>query len=325
MYDTELTFAIEVVAEACAIARQVQGRIAASGDAVTKADRSPVTIADLAIQAVVSSRLEQRFPGDGLLAEEDPSSLDSDPAVAAQVLGLARQWLPGLSPQGLRSSLARGHDVAIPRRHWVLDPVDGTKGFLRGDQYAVALALVDRDRVMVGALGCPNLAPVDGSGESGFLFSAAAGRGATERRLGATTIRPISVDDIADPAGAVFCESVEAAHASHSEQAQIAHRLGITRPPVRIDSQCKYAVVARGEASIYLRLPRRKDYREKVWDHAAGAIVIEEAGGRVSDLDGRPLELSGGQYLARSHGIVATNGRLHDEVLRACREVLGLD
>ena len=93
---------------------------------------------------------------------------------------------------------------------------------------------------------------------------------------------------------AVFCESVEAAHAAHSVQAGIASRLGITAPSFRIDSQCKYAVVARGEASIYLRLPRDTSYREKVWDHAAGALVLEEAGGRVSDLDGRPLDFSRG-------------------------------
>jgi 3'(2'), 5'-bisphosphate nucleotidase len=83
--------------------------------------------------------------------------------------------------------------------------------------------------------------------------------------------------------------------------------------------------VARGDASIYLRLPRDRTYREKVWDHAAGVLVIEEAGGRVSDLDGRPLAFSEGRFLARSHGIVATNGHLHEHVLSACRDILCLD
>jgi 3'(2'), 5'-bisphosphate nucleotidase len=133
------------------------------------------------------------------------------------------------------------------------------------------------------------------------------------------------VDGLDEPSSSRFCESVEAAHAAHSHQARIASRLGITLPPVRIDSQCKYAVVARGGASIYLRLPRDSSYREKVWDHAAGALVIEEAGGRVSDLDDRRLDFSEGRFLARSHGIVATNGVLHARVLEACRSVLGLD
>jgi 3'(2'), 5'-bisphosphate nucleotidase len=89
---------------------------------------------------------------------------------------------------------------------------------------------------------------------------------------------------------------------------------------VRLDGQTKYAVVARGEVSIYLRLPAREDYREKIWDHAAGMIVVEEAGGRVSDAMGKPLDFSWGRYLELNRGIVATNGPIHDRVLRAVRE-----
>jgi 3'(2'), 5'-bisphosphate nucleotidase len=324
MYETERRFALDVVAEACAMARQVQDRIARTGDAVTKADRSPVTVADLAIQVLVSHRLAERFPGDGLLAEEDTTAIDADSGLAAQVLELSRQAVPGLTADAMRRALGRGDHAGGAARHWVLDPVDGTKGFLRGEQFAVALALIEGGLLAAAALGCPKLLPADDSGGEGSIFSAEAGCGATERRLGATGDRPITVDAISDSGRAAFCESVEAAHAAHSVQADIAARLGIHRPPVRIDSQCKYAVVARGEASIYLRLPSRTDYREKVWDHAAGALIIEEAGGRVSDLDGRPLDVSAGRYLARSHGIVATNRRLHEVVLAACREVLGL-
>jgi 3'(2'), 5'-bisphosphate nucleotidase len=324
MYEHERRFAVDVVAEACTLARSVQDQVAAAGDAVTKSDRSPVTVADLAIQVLVSHRLAERFPGDGLLAEEDTAAIDADPALAGRVLELSQQAAPGLTADAMRRALGRGDHSGGVARHWVLDPVDGTKGFLRGEQFAVALALIDGGLLAAGALGCPRLRPCDGSSGEGSIFSAEAGRGATERRLGSATDRPIAVDTISDPSRAAFCESVESAHAAHSVQAEIARRLGIHRPPVRIDSQCKYAVVARGEASIYLRLPSRADYREKVWDHAAGALIIEEAGGRVSDLDGRPLDVSAGRFLARSHGIVATNGYLHEVVLAACREVLGL-
>lgn len=117
----------------------------------------------------------------------------------------------------------------------------------------------------------------------------------------------------------MFCESVVAAHAAHSVQGRIADRLGITADPYRIDSQCKYAVVARGEASIYLRLPRDTSYREKVWDHAAGALIVEEAGGRVTDLNGSPLDFSNGRLLGNHRGIVCTNRAIHDQVLDAAR------
>jgi len=88
---------------------------------------------------------------------------------------------------------------------------------------------------------------------------------------------------------------------------------------LRVDSQAKYAMVARGDAEIYLRLPRG-DYVENIWDHAAGKILVEEAGGTVTDLTGRPLDFSHGPKLSENRGIVATNGRFHDQVIAAIQE-----
>ena len=102
----------------------------------------------------------------------------------------------------------------------------------------------------------------------------------------------------------------------------MAERLGITTEPHRLDSQCKYGAVARGDANIYLRLPTRADYREKIWDHAAGAYVVEQAGGRVTDVDGRPLEFTHGRTLANNRGVIATNGEFHDDVVAAVQAVL---
>ena len=90
-----------------------------------------------------------------------------------------------------------------------------------------------------------------------------------------------------------------------------------------MDSQCKYGAVARGDASIYLRLPTRADYEEKIWDHAAGWMVVTEAGGRVTDVRGEPLDFSIGRTLRNNKGVVATNGRIHDSVISAVRAVLG--
>jgi 3'(2'), 5'-bisphosphate nucleotidase len=322
MHQPELEFAAELVADACRLGRRVQAEVVAGGRSVAKDDRSPVTIADLAIQAVIAHRLAARFPSDALLAEEESETIIREPALADRVLELVRHSVPGLSIDDLVTALDHGRHRSSARC-WVLDPVDGTKGFLRGEQYAVALALVVNGRVEIGLLGCPNLPNDDG--RIGCIFEARRGAGTTVRSPDDSAVSKVSIDDVVDAADAVFCESVEAAHAAHSDQAEIAARLGISRPSVRIDSQCKYAIVARGDASIYLRLPRNRDYREKVWDHAAGSIIIEEAGGRVSDLGGAPLDFSQGRHLGRHHGIVATNGRIHEEVLRACREVLGLD
>jgi len=322
MYETEHAAAATIVAEVCTLTSRVQGEIVAAGDALTKGDRSPVTIADLAAQIVVSRRLGEAFPHDALLAEEDSAALVDEPAMAQRVLDQVRLQIPGITLEDMVAALDRGGHDGGDRRYWVLDPIDGTKGFLRGDQYAVALALVDDGNVVVGALGCPNL-PAPGSRTKGSLFSAVVGGGTLERPIGADRHQPVHVDGITEVSKAVVCESVEAAHAAHSVQAGIARRLGITAAPYRIDSQCKYAVVARGEASIYLRLPRDASYREKVWDHAAGSLVVTEAGGRVSDLDGADLDFSKGRLLGNGRGIVCTNGAIHDRVLEACHAELG--
>ena len=324
MYEAEHQAAQKIVAEVCTLTRRVQDEIVAAGESLTKDDRSPVTIADMAAQIVVSRRLQEVFPSDPLLAEEDSAALTDEPATAQRVHEQALIHFPGITSKEMVDALDRGDHGGDGDRYWVLDPIDGTKGFLRGDQYAVALALVDGGRVVVGALGCPNL-PTPDSPATGWLFSAVRGAGTSGRLLENDEHKDIHVDGISDPSRAVVCESVVAAHAAHSVQGRIAESLGIGSDPYRIDSQCKYAVVARGEASIYLRLPRDTTYREKVWDHAAGSIVVEEAGGRVTDLDGQSLDFSKGRLLGNGRGIVCTNGAIHDQVLAACRTELGID
>jgi len=330
MFEPELELAIATVREACAITSSVQRRIAAAHDAVAKVDRSPVTVADLAAQVVIGERLGAAYPDDPLMAEEDSRPLAAPGAeeISHEVLALARTRLPDLDGAAVAAALDRGrHPGGRRGRFWMLDPVDGTKGFLRGEQYAIALALVRDGEVVAAVLGCPNL-PLDagrGDGPRGCLFAAARGAGATLRAVAGGPPRPISVSTVKDAADAVLLESVEGGHSSHDRAAAIAARLGLHRPPVRLDSQCKYGALARGEASIYLRLPRSEGYREKPWDHAAGALLLEEAGGRVSDLAGRPLDLVSARTMAPESGILATNGAIHDRVLAAARTELGLD
>jgi 3'(2'), 5'-bisphosphate nucleotidase len=141
------------------------------------------------------------------------------------------------------------------------------------------------------------------------------------RSLAGGAPQRINVSGTADPAQARFCESVESGHSSHDHSAQVAELLGITKPGARLDSQAKYGVVARGEADIYLRLPTKADYFEKIWDHAGGVLVVEEAGGKATDVGGRALDFKLGRELRANRGVVVTNGKLHERVLGALREV----
>jgi 3'(2'), 5'-bisphosphate nucleotidase len=168
---------------------------------------------------------------------------------------------------------------------WTLDPIDGTKGFLRGGQYAVVLALVVDSKVQFGIMGCPNLpvSPTDPEGERGCIFVATRGQGAEQVRLlfRFFLVSPFSKRPINNlgPAKAIrhpqtlppmssiaLLESVEAMHSSHSFSTIFSKYLNITAPPLRMDSQAKYSCLARGEGGIYFRSPvKGTGYREKIW------------------------------------------------------------
>lgn len=319
--------AVDAVVAASRVCRTVQQRMVAdAGGTLAKGDKSPVTVADFAAQAIVSHLLEQAAPGIPLVGEEDAAALrePANAALAEKVVASVQAVLPELDRTAIFAAIDRGtYAGGASGRHWVLDPIDGTKGFLRMDQYAVALGLIEDGEVVLGVLGCPNLPAGDAGGETGSIFAAVKGAGAVQRGVDSADEQPISVDPVDDPAAARFCESVEKAHTSQSHSAQVAARLGITAPPHRIDSQCKYAAVARGDAAVYLRLPTRPGYVEKVWDHAAGVAVITEAGGTVTDVDGKPLDFSLGRGLSQNKGVVVSNGRFHDELIAAVKAVLG--
>jgi 3'(2'), 5'-bisphosphate nucleotidase len=318
--DREIQVALSAVREAARLCRAVQADITPA--TLEKKDKSPVTVADFGSQALVCRALREAFPHDPILAEEDAAELrhPDNAETAARVLEHARRLRPAADQSAVLSWIDYGNAAPGSPRFWTLDPIDGTKGFLRGGQYAIALALIVEWQIALAVLGCPNL-PAAAGAAPGSLFSAVRGQGAQTAALDGGAASPIRVSPQSDTSLARFCESVESAHSRQDAAADVAARLGITAPPERMDSQAKYAVVARGGAEIYLRLPTRADYQEKIWDHAAGALVIAEAGGRVTDVAGRPLDFSRGAELSANRGVVATNGPLHDRVLSALAEV----
>lgn len=312
---------------------------------VSKDDASPVTIGDFGAQALIISALKHAFPSDEVVGEEEASTLRSDSALSARIWSLVKE--AKLSDEAAEAELGTIQDEdamlkAIDAgnsaggkkgRFWALDPIDGTKGFLRAGQYAVCLGLIEDGEVKVGVLGCPNL-PVDNNaplsadtegGQRGVLFAGVLGYGAYSAPLGAGGLEhnsPIKMRPVSDLADATFCESVEAGHSSHGDQAEIAKKLGITKESVRMDSQAKYASIARGAGDVYLRLPTRKDYVEKIWDHAAGDLIVREAGGEVTDVTGKRLDFSQGRTLKVNKGVVAAPKAVHGEVLAVVKSVL---
>ena len=368
-WEAELTVALDAVRAASRICRDVQSKIAA--DVFEKEDRSPVTVADFASQAAICRLIGDAFKNELIIGEEESGALrraENGPFLDRVLEELRAIGVEATGEQAC-DWIDRGCEKEYAPRFWTLDPIDGTKGFLRQEQYAVSLALLIDGRIEVALLGCPNLtvdatsctlSHSDGRGQGegsssaaretekqpsprpspgrpgegehqrqhsprtpGAIFYAVRGGGSWVVPLDDPTVAPTAIhcSHLADPVEARFCESVETSHTSTSLSSRVADALGMHREPLRMDSQAKYAIVARGEAEIYMRLPAKYGYKEKIWDHAGGVLVVEEAGGLVSDVEGRPLEFNHGYELLNNRGIIAANRELHPRVIAALDEI----
>jgi 3'(2'), 5'-bisphosphate nucleotidase len=322
-YARSLEAAVDAVSQAMIVCRHVQKSLDTLR-AITKDDRSPVTIADFASQAVVAALLREHL-GDIVLVGEESASFLRDPAHAAHLDACSAAvrdtgiW-PECSERGLLDAIDIGAQEPTSTGFWTLDPIDGTKGFLRGEQYCISLAYIVGPDVVLGVLGCPNLGPDPTvTSPTGSLYHAMRGDGAMMvfDTDAATIETDIHHSGLSPDRPARLAESVESGHTRHELSEQIMHAAGPTRPSLRIDSQCKYAVVARGDADVYMRLPTKREYSERIWDHAAGSLIAQEAGCTITDIRGRPLDFSKGKGLDANVGILGAPEDLHARLLRA--------
>ena len=169
-YEAERQVALEAVVEAAQLCQAVQAELASAGT-LEKSDRSPVTVADFGAQALICRRLGAAFPNDPIVAEEDSADLRDSSRVA--LLDSVLQYVGAHAPEATPARLCEWIDYgngSVDTRFWTVDPIDGTKGFLRGNQYAIALALVENGVVQLGVLGCPAL-PIDLSRPNGPVGS----------------------------------------------------------------------------------------------------------------------------------------------------------
>lgn len=365
-YSKEVEIAVRAVHMACLLCQRVQENLLSesSEHVHSKEDDSPVTIADWSVQAIVSWVLSEAYGSNvSIVAEEDVEALSKASAAGLleAVVRTVNECLADAPRFGLKGP---GTDLdakavleAISRcslagargsKFWVLDPVDGTLGFVRGDQYAIALALIEDGEPVLGVLGCPNYpmkkewlsyqngyrrilsrltSSTSESLDRGSVLYARKGGGKAwmqpllhreNKFVWPNSAREIRVSSIDNPALATFCEPVEKANSSHSFTAGLAHSVGLRNQPLRVYSMVKYAAIACGDAEIYMKFARA-GYKEKIWDHAAGVLIIEEAGGVVTDAGGQPLDFSKGEYLeGLDRGIIACAGaKLHETIIGA--------
>ena len=212
-------------------------------------------------------------------------------------------------------ALLTTEDVSSPiGRCWTIDPLDGTKGYLRGGQFAIALALLEEGVPVLGVLGLPRLGALGDDAGSGVVLAATRGGGAMQAGIDGGPWVPVSCRAWARGSPIRFAGSVERAHSTTDSIEAALASLGPV-VPVRVDSQAKYGLVARGDADLYVRSSPDRAYRECIWDHAAGWLLARESGCTVTDLRGAPLTFSHGRRLDRNEGVLCASPALHEAAL----------
>ncbi|MBI3307542.1 MAG: 3'(2'),5'-bisphosphate nucleotidase [Candidatus Omnitrophica bacterium] len=320
----QIRFAIEAVTQAGKLASGIQ--LSKNAEALSKSDASPVTLADFSVQALIASLLQKYFPADLLVAEESSSLLRSAEGqnLLVPITKLLSPFL-GNSISGAQICDWIDRGCANPAPHfWTLDPIDGTKGFLRGGQYVIALALIENGQVKLGMLGCPNLSQEGTAniGGEGVMMIAQKNKGAWYASLKSPqNFQRLQVSNCKDTKQARLIQTFESQHTDVALMKKIIAGLGLQIPPIVMDSQVKHAVLARGAGDLlfYLNAPENPSGPIKIWDQAAGALIVEEAGGRVTDLRGKKLDFGCGKTLSANEGALLTNGFLHDGVLQVLK------
>lgn len=258
MYERELEVAQALAREAGAeVWRMQRGELGVE----LKPGDEPVTIADKRASELILAGLARELPADPVISEEAPVTVD---AMTAQ-------------------------------RLWFVDPIDGTKDFIRReDGYSVMIGLCVNGRPAVGVVYQPVL--------DRMFFGTPDGAFVT---VGATTER-MAVSVTSSAADARFVASK-----SHRDPVidDVKHRLGIGNE-VNVGSVgVKLCLIAAGVRDLYVN-PGAKT---KAWDTCAPEAILVPAGGRLTDMTGAPIDYR--KDLFRHRGLVGSNGAVHAEVL----------
>jgi histidinol-phosphatase len=251
----DLDAALAAATEAAREAGRIALRYYENGfDVVIKADQTPVTQADREAEQAIEQVLARAFPAYGVLGEEFGSR--------------------------------GGQDV-----RWIIDPIDGTKNFVRHIPFwATLIALEDHGEVVAGVIHNP---------ATGEIYTARRGGGAFLNG------KPVRVSDIADLREATLLHAGLGLVRSAGHWDGFVRLVDATGRQRGFGDYLGYGLLAQGAAEIYAEVDL------KPWDLAPCKIVIEEAGGRFTDFTGAPTIYNG--------TALATNGRLHDDVVALLR------
>ncbi|KAI1085547.1 carbohydrate phosphatase [Whalleya microplaca] len=348
-YSPELHVAISAIQSAAKLSQAVIS-IEDKG-VIEKDDLSPVTVADFAIQALLTASIHHAFPSDKFVGEESAADLRSNPALLDRVWKLLQRLeddeaqslckLPESPAQmcemidwcgfGEPGGLSAG-------RVWVFDPIDGTKTFVQRQAYAINVALLEGSKQVLSIVGCPTISvdpqspvtndTIDPTGRGSIAF-AAKGYGTYVRPLTGSPhevqIRKIEpIPETTEPKNLrpVSCYNMLDSGVDDAHQL-IQERLGIqSRGCDLLAWVLRWVTLGLGLSDMTIWVYKQRTRTGKIWDHAGAMLLFEEIGGKITDIDGKDIDLSVGRKMVANHGFVAAPRATHGIVLQMVQQVL---
>ena len=300
-FSKEISLAVNLVRKASEITEWFKKK---GVESYLKKDRSPATVADYSSQIYILHRLKREFPEDQVIAEENETGL-IDHHSAKQINECFTQ-LDIANISDLKNFLNyRGQTSS---RQWTIDPIDGTKGFMKGLKYAIGIGLMVNSDTKISVISVPEYK------KNGLaIFVAEQGQGAKASYEG-KDFEAIHVSDQKILKKARLCQSL---HYDLPWVTQFADKLGIEKR-IKMDSMAKFCLVADGSYDLYIK--PIMGFRAFTWDYGPGDLLVREAGGKVTDLDEERLTFEEEKCILKAPGIITSNGALHDEVADFIRD-----
>ncbi|MFX1442149.1 MAG: inositol monophosphatase family protein [Promethearchaeota archaeon] len=294
-YNREISLAVDLVKKASEITEWFKKK---GVETYLKKDRSPATVADYSSQIYILSRLKVSFPKDQVIAEENEMELIDDNS-ASQI----KECFNDLDINDITDLKNlfnyRGQKSA---RQWTVDPIDGTKGYMKGLKYAIGIGLMVNSDPKISVINVPQY-----KNNGIAIFTAEQGQGA-KASYGGKNFESIHVSNQINLKKARLCQSL---HYDLPWVTQFADKLGIEKR-IKMDSMAKFCLVADGSYDLYIK--PIMGFRAFTWDYGPGDLLVREAGGKVTDLDEERLVFKDEKCILRAPGIITSNGALHDEV-----------
>jgi 3'(2'), 5'-bisphosphate nucleotidase len=294
-FGNEISLAVNLVKKASEITEWFKKR---GVKTYIKKDQSPATVADYSSQIYILNQLKEKFPRDQIIAEETETGL-----IDINSTNRIKECFKKLDITNINDfKNLLNYRGPKSTRQWTVDPIDGTKGFMKGLKYAIGIGLMVNSDVKICVIGVPEY-----NKDGLAIFIAEQGQGA-KASYGGKNFKPIHVSTQNNLEKARLCQSL---HYDLPWVTQFADKIGIEER-IKVDSMAKFCLVADGSYDLYIK--PIMGFQAFTWDYSQGDLLVREAGGKVTDLDEERLIFKDEKCILRAPGIITSNGLLHDEV-----------